>query len=284
MHPKSILLLGLCVAVIPLAGCSSPPGDEPAAADDPANVAINTPPIHVSQTEVMLKDGQPMVEQTYREALANCSAGSLPVKPLDEEVAKKLGRTFFEIWYQGDQMAVQADRWGFSESGQGAGCEFTPRHDSRLTIDAHGSITVIDLIRRSGTRQPSQGIVRHPVTLDTPDDDKLRAEVAAGLAQAGKGNLMAVSAGESREAGQPCTVVRSAGVEMCVWSGGRAWGFGNTVADDADRMDAAVDYILLKSTPDNGTGHQWSTQAMTVGEAFGDKVFTAPGNGVRFTF
>ncbi len=276
MHRSLVVLFGMGLSTLPLAGCSSR-GDGGSGADGASvNVARETPPIHVEQTEVMLKNGQPAIEQLYREALAQCSKGPTPVKPLEGDVVEKLGRTFFDVWYEGERMAVKADKWDFTEAARGPGCEFVPTHEARLTITEPGAMITIDLVKHTGTRQPSQGVVRQALAPTAPGDDKLRAAVAAQLARQGQGDLMSKDLGQANEAGQPCARVEGVSGEMCIWSGGRQWGFDPGPANDGDRMDAPIDSILLRSTPTNGTGHQWSTQRMTVGEAFDADVFAVP--------
>ncbi|MHB1057457.1 MAG: hypothetical protein ACYC0F_06210 [Rhodanobacter sp.] len=277
-------LAGCLLTTLPLAGCSAG-SDAADASGNAANLARETPPIHVSQVAVLLQDGEPAVEHTYREALARCSGGSLPVKPLADDVVGKLGRTYLESWYEGARMAVKADRWNFKEAGAStAGCTFEPVHESRLTIVEPGSSTVADLVHDTATREDSDGVVREAVAQaggdaadDTAQDDaKLRAAVMGELQQKGQGDLVGQGQGEQRVAGQPCTATGNAQVETCVWSGGSKWGFVTDTDAGADRMDAPVDSIPLLVKPAGGNGYRLTTSAMSVGTPIDGKVFHLP--------
>lgn len=268
------LLMG-CV-LLPLGACSGAASD---AAGASANLAQGTPPIHVEQTIVFLKGGVPAVEANYREALARCSAGPLPVQPLGPDMVGKLGRTRLDIHYEGARMAVNADHWDFKsvEHPPTIGCAFGVVHTSRLTIVKPGASIGIDLVKRAGTSEASPGVVRHAVpAAPSGGSDKLQAAVAAELAKQGQGDLMGQDAGSSTGAGQPCKRGRSTFGEFCVWSGGRQWGFVTDKAETNDRMDAPTDSITLWSKPADGNGYELTTQGMTVGTPIDGKVFEVP--------
>jgi hypothetical protein len=277
MYRSMLTLAAMSLMAFPLMGCSHG-GDADSGADSgDANVASSTPAIHVRQTMVLLDNGQPKVERNYRQMLADCQKGPGPLKPLDEDVAKKLGRTYLESWYEGARMAVKADRWDFTAREAPDTCQFVPIHKSQLTIIAAGSDITADLIAGTAMRQPSEGVVRHAATAETSDDKDLKAAVAVKLASQGQGNLMGQASGESRDAGQICARNNDPAFgESCVWSGGKQWGFVTDKADTSDRMDAPTDSILLWSKPTGGNGLQWTTQQMTVGQGFDDNVFDVP--------
>ena len=110
--------------------------------DSTSTAAADAPPIHLQQTLIDKKDGQVPQEKLYRDALANCRQGSVPVKPLDEESAGKLGRTYIEAWYEGDRMAVREDRWSYDVDQM---CLFKPVHRQSLTIvDAKGTAALVN--------------------------------------------------------------------------------------------------------------------------------------------
>src|SRR3569833_331871 len=96
--PLSLVLLPLA-----LAACSKPAHGS--GQGQPAAEHHGSPPIHVSQTVVALRHGQPAREHEYREHLAACSKLNVPVQPLDPAVVGKLGRTHSDTWYEGDRMA-----------------------------------------------------------------------------------------------------------------------------------------------------------------------------------
>jgi hypothetical protein len=175
MYRSMLTLAAMSLMAFPLMGCSHG-GDADSGADSgDANVASSTPAIHVRQTMVLLDNGQPKVERNYRQMLADCQKGPGPLKPLDEDVAKKLGRTYLESWYEGARMAVKADRWDFTAREAPDTCQFVPIHKSQLTIIAAGSDITADLIAGTAMRQPSEGVVRHAATAETSDDKDLKA-------------------------------------------------------------------------------------------------------------
>lgn len=278
---KSLLALSVALlGILPLVGCSAGQEGGEAAADGATNAATNTPAIHVSQTSMLLHNGEPAVARTYREALANCTGA---VTPLADDVVAKLGRTYLETWYEGPRMSVQADRWDFKNVDAAAGCQFEPVHASMLTVIAPGAATMADLTAKTATRADSPGVVREVVAQDdeaaesaADDDAKMRAAVMGELAKTGQADLVAQNEGSATVAGQPCVQSGSAHGQTCVWSGGAKWGFVTDSSATADRMDAPVDNIPLSVTPADGEGYQLTTQSMSVGTPIDDKVFALP--------
>jgi hypothetical protein len=279
---RSLLVLSVALlGILPLVGCAAGQ-DDGEAFSGTANAAKNTPPIHVSQTSVLLHNGELAVAQTYREALANCSED---LTPLPDDVVAKLGRTYLETSYEGARMSVKADRWDFRNKDDAAGCQFEPVHESKLTIIAPGAATTVDLTAKTATRQDSPGVMREATVQDakatqaaTDDDAKMRAAVMAELEKKGQGDLMAQSEGAATIAGQPCVQSKNAQAESCVWSGGAQWGFVTDTSATADRMDAPVDNIPLSVKPADGEGYRLTTQSMSVGIPIDGSVFKLPSN------
>lgn len=289
MQHRSLTWLASAFVALPLVACSAS-GNHDAGTDGAKNAANATPPIHVSQTMVVLRDGRPASEENYRQALADCRKGSLPTQPLGDDVVGKLGRTFYDVWYEGARLSERADRWDYQTAGT---CQFKPVHESTLAIIKPGETVTVDLIGKTGTRQPSEGVVREVGTdaaaehaakpAESDDDAALRAAVAAQLNKQGQGDLMARAAGTDSAAGQPCKRLDQPGIgESCVWSGGRKWGFSSDVVDDTEGLNGRLDSILLWRHPPQGTGKQWTTEKMTVGAAIDGKVFEVP-SGISLT-
>lgn len=267
-------------AVLPAAGCARSPDDTPPAEPSSVQAGANTPPIHVVQTIVFLKDGVPAVEANYRAALARCSGGPLPVQPLSRDVVGKLGRTYLDVRYEGDRMAVNADHWDFKsiDHPPSVACAFAVEHTSRLTIVKPGASIGIDLEKRTGSSEASPGAVRSAVAAPSGSGDPLQAAVAAQLAKQGQGDLLGQDTGSGTAAGQPCKRGRTTAGEFCVWSGGQQWGFVTDKAETNDRMDAPTDSITLWNKPAGGNGYELTTRSMTVGTPIDGKVFEVPSN------
>lgn len=267
-------------AVLSVTGCSRGTSSTAQAESSTGQAGSNTPPIRVEQTIVFLKNGAPAVEANYREALAKCSAGPLPVQSLDPDVVGRLGRTYLDIRYEGARMAVNADHWDFKsvEHPPTIACAFAAVHASNLTIVKPGAAISIDLVKRTATSAASPGVVRAPVAVPSEGDDKLQAAVADELAKQGQGDLIEQDAGSGTGAGQPCKRGRSTFGEFCVWSGGRQWGFVTDKAETNDRMDAPTDSITLWNKPIDGNGYELTTRSMTVGTPIDEEVFEVPSN------
>lgn len=269
-HALPTLLLPLV-----LAACSSSAQDG-GAGNGGGDVMAGTPPIHLEQTLLDRKDGKVPLEQLYREALATCRKGTLPVQPLDADTVGKLGRTYVDSWYEGDRMAVREDRWSYDVDRM---CQFRPVHKRSLSIvDAHGS-QQIDLDRHTGQLDPDARLDRVPPATEqapTPADDSLKAAVAAQLAQQGQAGLMAKDAGRQTEAGQPCKRVHNSADDFCVWSGGAQWGFDTAAGNGPYSVPQTRSIVLSAQPADGGDGQYLSTQRMTVGERFDEGVFSRP--------
>lgn len=262
----TLLVIGM--AALSLAGCS---GSSNANADEggDADVAADTPPIHVEQTLVQLDGGQPKQERNYRQMLEQCQGGAFPVTPLDADVAKKVGRTYRQVWYDGERMAEQRDTWGFTVADQASPCQFKPTHESTLSITTADAAIDIDRTDKSGTRNAFDGPIRSALG---DDDEELRAQVAAEL-----GDKMPQKLGEDTDAGQSCVRWKSPVTgESCVWSEGRDWGFDSNAVSVLDNDDYLADHIVLWAKPTDGSGWELTTQGMTVGRRFDDNVFAVP--------
>lgn len=276
---RTFMTLALAIA-LPAAGCTSDAGGTSQTESSSTQAGASAPPIHVMQTIVFLKDGSPAVEANYRAALARCSGGPLPVQPLSPDVVGKLGRTYLDVRYEGDRMAVNADHWDFKsiDHPPAVACAFGVEHTARLTIVKPGASIGIDLEKRTGSSEASPGAIRSAAAAPSGSGDPLQAAVAAQLAKQGQGDLMGQDAGSGTSAGQPCKQGRTTAGEFCVWSGGQKWGFVTDKAETNDRMDAPTDSITLWSKPAGGNGYELTTQSMTVGTPIDGKVFEVPSN------
>jgi len=244
--------------------------------DGQTSSTSDTPPIHVRQTLVDLKDGKPVLEQLYRKALTACSKLSVPVKPLDSDTVSKLSRSYVETWYEGNRMTVRQDDWSYDTRQL---CLFSPVHHAKLWIVDPDGAQRIDLDRHTGSVDDNIRFERNKAEqTEAPPDDDLKAAVATQLKQQGQSDLMAQDAGQRSEAGQPCRQIRNAVIDMCVWTGGTKWGFDTTVSNGPYSIVLSrLRSIVLSAQPaDGGDGQYLSTQKMTVGTRFDDGVFSRP--------
>lgn len=246
---------------------------------EPDNIAAKAPPIYLEQTVVVLQDGQPTVEKNYREALADClKVPQWPARPLAEDIVKKLGRTYIKTQFDGRRMASRVDTWGFTESEAPHICQFYPTHEASVSIIEPGVATTIDLIKHKRKTNPSDGVVRYPPPPVGGDEASRKAKVAELLRQRGydqaAGDVTQPSI-RSSEAGQPCALKHTSLADICMWSGGRQWGFSTDGTALLDGRPPAMDSIQLRRDPAKGTGFRWRTTRMIVGGHNGDTLFEA---------
>lgn len=253
------------ISLFPLTGCSK--SAEGLTSD---TVNIDVPPIYVAQTLVLKEAGEPVVERNYRQLLKACREAHMATVPLSEDDVKKLGRTYYQLWFDAKHSAWQEDTWDFGagEDLNGA-CQFHMKHKAGKVIDSAGAHLSIDLTAGVATREANPGFT--PGGHEGLDDDQLTPYAK----DAGFQRL-----GYATDAGQRCLrwrLPKPSGVESCTWSEGRQWGFGR--GDGSSQASGAYDagLIVLWVHPANGTGGELTTQRMSVGgKPIDDAVFAAP--------
>jgi len=235
--------------------------------------APELPPIHVEQTEELRRGGAVVDEKNYRLAWTHCQAiPNVPKKPLDEEDARRLGRTYYQLWYAGQHLAVRSDHWTFKPDSL---CRFSPVHQSDLAIVGTEGAQLIDLTAHTRHFDPNIRLQPRPAVAPADDDEALRAKVQAQLQQQGYGAAVAQPQGDAAEAGQPCRRFRDATSEACVWSGGDSWGFGASAGIGVASW-AGYALALRMEPAGRGDGQYLTTQRMTVGQPFDRHVFDLP--------
>lgn len=231
------------------------------------------PPIHVEMTESWHKAGMVPDENNYRLAWAHCQEiPNITKKSLDSGVVVKLGRTYYQLWYAGQRMAVRTDHWTFKEDSL---CVFSPVHESSLAIVGAEGAQLIDLVAHTRHFDPNIRLKPATATIPNGDDDALRAQVQAQLEQHGQGGLIPRNQGDGTEAGQPCRRLRNERGESCLWSGGDRWGFGTSAGIGVVSW-SAYELALRMEPAGHGDGRYLSTQRMTVGQALDENVFARP--------
>lgn len=271
-------------AILCFLSLASAIASSPAAGEDDPNIAAQAPVIHLRQTAVLLSDGQPVVEKNYLYMLHNCQQGKLPLKPLPADVVKKLGRTFYDIWFDGRRMAVRTVYWDFKLPPPSSMklCQFEPDKWVQISIDRPGQTLEIDMRKMTATRQPSDGVVRAPLRAPTAEDEKEKAEAMAQLKKMGYGSIVESQQSQSSVAGQPCLreVSQIAGTS-CTWSGGKQWGFNTDSNFDpapgsVDEPLGVPDDSVLLELDSGKDGVRLTTQSMTVGGKADEGAFAVP--------
>lgn len=245
------------------------------ASDTSASVDSDMPPIYVAQTVTLVEEGQVTEERNYKQVLDACIKAGASVIPLSGDNVKKLGRTYYQLWFEANREAYQKDRWGFRITGDGiASCHFNAVHESMRTITIKDATYSIDLMANTAIRTPPLWDVTFPDGGYRDITDAEQAEHEEGLEAVGFEKL-----GYAKSAGQRCVRWRNRhGDESCSWTEGAQRGFApGPGMGQAGSYDPGA--IILWVHPANGTGGKLTTQRMTVGgRLFDEDVFDVPPN------
>jgi hypothetical protein len=229
-----------------------------------ASAAVEMPAIYVAQTLVLMDAGQPRIEGNYRQLLDACQKAGVPVTPLGDDDVSKLGRTYYQLWFEKQRVAFQKDEWDFELEGDGyKSCPFKVKHTSLRGVTTAAASYEMNLVANTSvTEAPLMDLSRFAA-------DEEDSQLSAGLAKLGYQRL-----GYANDAGQRCLRWRDpSGIESCTWSEGVKWGFSPS-EDSAQATSYDPGVIVLWVTPANGTGDKLTTQKMTVGgEPFDDALF-----------
>lgn len=283
-----MLLIG--VVALPLSACTDDSSamegangtsDTPAemandASDTSASDADGMPPIYVAQTVTLVEDGQVAQERNYRQLLEACQKAGVPITPVDKDDVKKLGRTYYQLWFEAGREAYQTDRWDFKLTDPSS-CHFIVEHESDRVVTTTEATYEIDLIAHTATRGPPLWDVRPLKALS--DKDVAEFQKIRKMSDETSEELGYKKLGYSKSAGQRCERWRDPhGNESCVWSEGTRWGFAAGMGfGQAGSYDPGA--IVLWIRPADGTGGKLTTQRMTVGgRLFDEDVFDVPAN------
>ena len=262
------VLVLLMLSLLPLTGCS-----KDAEGDQTSTVNVGVPPIYVAQTLVFEEAGEPVVEKKYRQLLKACrDDAGVAITPLSEDEAKKLGRTYYQLWFDDKHTAVQKDTWDFGMKGipRTPECHFYVKHEASKFVATAGQNYHIDLMARTATREADSGFLPGGPGSSDDDDQLDPSEKELGYQRLGYAS----------DAGQRCLRWRAPKPnddESCTWSEGHKWGFPR---DESSGQAGSYDpgrIVLWVHPSSNGPGGELTTQKMTVGgEPFDDAVFAPP--------
>lgn len=272
MAPRHILA---ALSLLPLIACSAKgpvaaennPAD---GADTPTESASSpAPPIHYDQTSVLTLDGTPKEEESYRKLLADCQNAGAPLHALTPDDTAKVGRVHLEAWIGPDKQARHQEEWHLDAPGP---CQFALSHIDQTEIDdSNGRATTIDGVTHKVDVQELGKPA--PVTPLPPEDGEM-SEAARRLGW--------TKQGLASSNGAQCAVWQSpTGSELCVWTGGRQWGYS---ADGMTAMKDGVsrgDSIVLWSHPGHGPAWKLETKEFSVGQTLDSRAFALPANTAR---
>ena len=223
------------------------------------------PPIHLDQTGVLTVEGQPAEEQSYRTLLDNCQKGGIPTHALSPSEAAKIGRMHLEAWIAPDEQSRREEQWHVDASKP---CEFYLIHqDQTEIVDANGRSTAIDGVTHQVVDVQELGKPNTEVALAATD-----GEMTEGHRQAGWSKQGTATANDAQ-----CAVWQdSSGFQVCVWNGGRQWGY---TSDGMTALKDGVspgDAIVLWAHPGRGSSWKLETQEFSVGKAIDRRAFAIP--------
>lgn len=224
----------------------------------------------------------------------------MQVVPVPAKDVGKLGRIFYEFWYQGHQLKGHAEAWGWTlDKDDPSTCRFRVVHSIREEIASPSGAYAINM--NTGTALLDETARFLPRALPVAreqkgtEEDSQKQAVMAALREQGYGGVadrVEAPQAQSKVAGQPC--IRTDGPDSdtsCVWSGGAQWGFG-TVAGSQPMLFTWMDHPLtgvgelvvpyggltLSNKPADGYGWRLTTQSMTVGKPLAHGIFELPPN------
>jgi hypothetical protein len=257
------------LSLLSLIGCSgkAPATTANGAADNAK--ASPPPPIHYDQTAVLTLGGQPQEEQSYRTLLDNCQKAGAPIRALAPGEVEKIGRVHVEAWIGADKQSRHDEEWHLDSTRP---CEFSLTHLDQTQIgDANGRTTVIDgVTHKAEVRELGKPA---PVTaLPASDGEMDEADRQNGWSKQGIANAN----------GAQCAIWQnSTGFQLCIWTGGREWGYSshgtNALKDGVSPGDA----IVLWAHPGQGPDWKLDTREFSVGKTLDGRAFAIPENVTR---
>ncbi len=247
MHPPVRGTTLLCCIALSLTACNS----DASGNGEPGTVK-DMPAIHLDQTAELWVDGRNARRAAYLAAAQACEAGGIPTRRLSEADVALVGVTRYEMWLDGKSEILQTRTWDAGQESPDAVCQFKLDLNGTFSTTTATRSIEQDLATGQRSEQPMDGT-----------DALRRFAINAADEHAPQGFAGPVA---RQVAGQPCdewTTPNQA--RLCVWSGGRAWGFGAVRGDD---YRPSPNGIVLEATPVNGDGYHVTTQVLSVGQAF----------------
>lgn len=248
LHSLRRLTLAMC-AGLSLVACNS---DSNASSSAEAGAIKDMPPIHLDQTAELLIDGENAKRAAYVQAANACETGGIPTRRLSDAEVKLVGATRYEMWLDSKSETTQTRSWDAAQESPDALCQF--RLELSGTFSSSTSSAFVEQDLATGQREEQAAPAGEPLQ---------RFAIAAEDEHPPEGFRGPVT---KQIAGQPCDEWTSPdGARFCVWSGGRAWGFGSTRGDD---YRPSPNSIVLEAEPANGNGYRVITQVLTAGQPF----------------
>jgi len=232
----------------------------------PGRSSSAPPPIHYDQTSVLTSEGQPTEQHSYQRLRDDCQKSGLPMHALAPEEESKVGRVHVEAWIGPNKQSRREEEWHIEDSTP---CQFSLAHSDQIQIDdANGRATLVDAVTH---KVEVQELGKPAPVTALPASD---GELTEGERQAGW-----IKKSTASDHGAQCAIWEDAsGFQLCVWTGGREWGYS---ADGATALKDGLsrgDSIVLWAHPGRGPGWKLETQQFSVGAALDERAFAVPAN------
>lgn len=232
------------------------------------SAASRPPPIHFDQISVLTGDGRPKEQEAYHALLDNCHKGGLATRALTPSDEEKLGRIHVEAWIGADEQSRHEERWTLANSSM---CEFSLTYEDHTEIvDANGRSTSIDGVTHQVDVQELGKPA--PVSPLAPEDEEMiEAARKAGWTRQGNANSN----------GAECAVWQdTTGFQVCVWTGGRQWGYSTNGPIALKDGMSPGDAIVLWAHPGRYASWQLETREFSVGKALDRRAFAVPASAI----
>jgi len=261
----------LCFCLLSVTACSGGAGSASAPQaeggnESEASAGFVSPPVYYDQTTVLTgEDGEPVLERSYKKLLADCQQGGAPTHALTPEEQVKVGRTHMEVWIGNGRFAKHQEDWGIADEPP---CQFSLKHETDQTeiYDANGRATTVDHLSHKVDVQETGKPA--PVTPMPPED----GEVTEGERATGWSKKGAASAN-----GAQCEIWEDrSGYQLCVWTGGRKWGYptdGPIALKDGLSNGGS---IVLWAHGGKDPNWRLETREFTVGTPIDERAFVPP--------
>lgn len=213
-----------------------------------------------------LHDGQPLAIKDYEARVIACNGAGLPVKALSSDELAKAGKHQSEVWTDGARYQISDVEWGWRTPSPGSpetSCQFE-FYEHRRDTQSNGK----DVRVRSNFPGEAES--------ETQQDAGVRMALASeDVAQAREDSLGIgwAALGTSQKKGQPCSRWKKDETEVCMWSGGAAWGISEAATGDDCQLGQTGEAFLdaLPLTASNsvqaGSGCRLEVASISIGGA-----------------
>ncbi|MGQ4582112.1 hypothetical protein [Lysobacter sp. F60174L2] len=255
------------------ASVSSAGASQQEAADaDEANEPM--PPIHVDLLEEPLMAGRNVRRDAYEQALQHCQDAGFPTTPLSPQQAERLGTAHVQLFFSDEVQVLSRQSWNYLMKGvESQRCTFqlvSAGLHSRIGPDA---TIETDLETGETTRGPTDADRLQRISEHVDSD-----QVMETLGYSGPVKMTV--------AGQPCARWTAPdGATVCLWSGGRQWGFSDEIdargCSPAPLSTYESAIVLAQTAPTEGMGCKVTVRRFTVGTSFEAADLEPPGEALE---